>query len=540
MAQTKKETGGKLDVKQLLARRAAAWVIKDKWRVIYEEAYELVMPGLNPYASDKNAPKPMNRQFDSTAVKSATRLANRLLTELTPPDQNWLELKTGPALDLQLGEDKAAAEQINRQLSGISTLANMVVNQGEMVDARGAALLDLVIAGTGVLLDLEDMGSDTNPMISQCVSQAEIAVVTDARGRDVEFYRNRDGMKIRDIEGLWPDATMTQELTDLLGKAKDGEDPEVQLAEVTYWGGVKDPRWYYEILHITGKGKTADKIVERVYDICPWTILRWLRLPGVPYGPGPVLISMADIRTANKIVEMVLKNASIALAGMYLVRDDGVLNPDNIMIAPGALIPVAATGGSVGASMVPLDAPRSFDISQLVLENFQKRIRAGLYDDSLPEVSGNPRSATEIINRVRELTQDIGGAIGRLTSDTVQYGRKVVDILVRQGFIPYRVEIDQFTLKMQINSPLANAQQMREVQTVIQWLETVIGLGGPQLATVVARLPEIAVWAADRMGVPAILIPTAEERQKAQQEMAQLAAAQAQQQAGGAPMQQAA
>lgn len=516
----------RMEVDDVLKDAAAEWQVKDHWACLYREAYELVMPGINPYAADRKKPQPADKQFDSTATKSAVRLANRLLNELTPPDQNWIDVKTGPALDLQLREQQKA--QINQQLTGVSTVANMVVNQGDMVDARGIMFLDLVISGTGVLLDLEDMSNEINPMISTAVPQAEVAVRVDARGKDVGFFRKRM-MKIRDIEGNWSDVKLTDGLKKML-KDKQG-DKEIEIHEVTYRNphfdkrGNNDPEWYYEVICITGDGKKGgDRIVERAYHVCPWSVFRWVRLPGVAYGPGPVLLSLADIRTANKIVEMILKNAALALAGMWLVKDDGVLNPENIMLQNGLMIPCADPNNA----MKPLETGRNFEIGQLVLEQFQERIRAGLYDDSLREKRGNPRSAQEIIQLVRDLTQDIGSAIGRLTSDTVAYGRKVVDILVRQGFIPFKVKIDQFTLKMQINSPLANAAQLREVENVIQWLQTVISLGGEQLAMVVAKLPEIMIWIADRLGVPMMLTNNEQERKKIQQDMAQIASTQMQ------------
>lgn len=518
-------------VKDILHRSKKAWKIKDNWKSLYEDAYDLVLPGLNPYRDEKENPKPMNRQFDSTATKSAIRLANRLLQDLTPPDDNWIQVRTGPALDLELKDDKGKIAEVNKLLSSVSRLANMVVNQGEMVDARGMAFLDMVITGMGVLLDREDASDRTNPMVSQCVSQSEIAIEIDGRGQDVGFYRNRD-ITVDDIETLWSDATIPASLEKI---RQDDVTKKVRVHEVNYLDRDTN-KWRYEILYVVDEND-SDRIFAEELDVCPWTIFRWLRLPGVPYGPGPILLLLPDIRTANKIIEMILKNAALALAGMYMARDDGVLNPENIMITPGAIIPVASTGGSMGASIEPLPVARNFDIGQLVLELIQKRIRAGLYDDSLPEVSGNPRSATEIINRVRELTQDIGGAIGRLTSDTVQYGRKVVSILAKNGFVP-EIKIDQFTIKMQVNSPLANAQQMREVEVVTQWLQTIVLLAGPEAARVIAKREDIAVWMADRMGVPADLVNDPAEQQQVKQEiMAEMAMAQ---QPAAAPMQQAA
>jgi hypothetical protein len=85
----------------------------------------------------------------------------------------------------------------------------------------------------------------------------------------------------------------------------------------------------------------------------PYIAFRWLRAPGETYGRSPVMKALPDIRTANKVVELTLKNASIAVAGIWQAEDDGVLNPANIRLQPGTIIPKAV--GSAG--LTPLEAP---------------------------------------------------------------------------------------------------------------------------------------------------------------------------------------
>ena len=73
---------------------------------------------------------------------------------------------------------------------------------------------------------------------------------------------------------------------------------------------------------------------------------RWVKGAGELYGRSPVMTALPDIKTANKVVELILKNASIAVTGIWLADDDGVLNPANIKLVPGSIIPKAV--GSAG------------------------------------------------------------------------------------------------------------------------------------------------------------------------------------------------
>ena len=99
----------------------------------------------------------------------------------------------------------------------------------------------------------------------------------------------------------------------------------------------------------------------------PFISFRWLKGAGEIYGRSPVMSALPDIKTANKVVELILKNASIAVTGIWLADDDGVLNPANIRLVPGSIIPKAV--GSSG--LTPLQAPGRFDVSNLVLEDLR-------------------------------------------------------------------------------------------------------------------------------------------------------------------------
>ncbi len=78
----------------------------------------------------------------------------------------------------------------------------------------------------------------------------------------------------------------------------------------------------------------------------PFIVARYMKVAGEIYGRGPLVTAIADIKTLNKTVELVLKNASLSIAGVYTAADDGVLNPQNVKIQPGAIIGVARNGGA--------------------------------------------------------------------------------------------------------------------------------------------------------------------------------------------------
>ena len=89
--------------------------------------------------------------------------------------------------------------------------------------------------------------------------------------------------------------------------------------------------------------------------------------------------ALPDIKTANKVVELVLKNANLAISGIWMADDDGVLNTENLVLKAGTIIPKAV--GSQG--LTPLQTGSDFNVSDLVLGDLRTSIRHNLLMDRL-------------------------------------------------------------------------------------------------------------------------------------------------------------
>jgi hypothetical protein len=210
--------------------------------------------------------------------------------------------------------------------------------------------------------------------------------------------------------------------------------------------------------------------------------------------------ALPDIKTANKVVELILKNASIAVTGIWQADDDGVLNPANIELKPGSIIPKAV--GSQG--LKPLEMPGRFDISQLVLEDLRSRIRHALLADKLIPITSRRMTATEVLERSAEMAMLLGATYGRLQTELMTpLVQRAYAILRRRGEVP-NVNIDGRLVTLDYRSPLARAQGQRNVQNTLFWIESVRAMGPEALAAV--NLPQAARLLGDALGVPSDLI----------------------------------
>jgi hypothetical protein len=246
--------------------------------------------------------------------------------------------------------------------------------------------------------------------------------------------------------------------------------------------------------------RSAGVLAHGWFSSSPFINFRWLKAPGEVYGRSPVMKALPDIKTANKVVELVLKNASIAVTGIWQADDDGVINPATIKLIPGTIIPKAV--GSAG--LTPLQAPGRFDVSELVLDQLRARIRKSLFVDQLGQVNGPRMTATEVLERSAEMARVLGAAYGRLQSELLApLITRARNILVRRGEIADH-RIDGRRVVLEYRSPQARYQSQLDVQNTMLWLDAVRGLG-PEALTVV-DLAAAARWLGRALGVPGELM----------------------------------
>jgi hypothetical protein len=242
----------------------------------------------------------------------------------------------------------------------------------------------------------------------------------------------------------------------------------------------------------------------------PYLVFRWNKASGEVYGRGPVFNAMGAIKTCNLTIELILQNAQMSVSGVYTYEDDGVINPDNISLVPGSLIPVAP--GSRGLSPIP--SASNFDVAQLVLNDMRTNIKKALYMEALGRPEGTPMTATEVSERMADLSRQIGSSFGRLQSELITpLLKRIIRILSKQG----RIDIPKVNgreVKIAPRSPLAQAQHLQDVADVTRFNEIIGATFGPQMVNLIVDQNTTAKYLAEKMNLPERLIRNEEEQQE--------------------------
>jgi hypothetical protein len=438
-----------LTPEQLRKRSSAAWERKEPWRSLYDEAYEFALPQRNLHDGSWDAGvrgrQKGRRVFDSTAVHATQRFANRMQSGLFPPDKKWMVLQPGT----DIPEDRD--DEVRQALQIYTERFFAILNQTNFDLAMGEFLMDLCVGTAAMMVQ---PGDANNRIKFTAVPNFLIAIEEGPDGSVQNVFRMVK-MPVENITRTWPDAKLTTELERLL---EDKPQEEVNLREATIFD-TADNRWrYYIWREQTEEGSQI--LVERELKRSAWIVSRFMKIAGEVWGRGPLLSCLADVKTLNKAIELLLKNASINIAGVYTAIDDGVLNPQTIRIVPGAVIPVARNGGPQGPSLAPLARSGDLQLSQLVINDLRMQIKKTLLDDSLPPDNMSARSATEIVERMRDLAINMGAAYGRMITETmVPLVRLVLDIMGDEGLIDLPLRIDGLEVRIVPVSPLASASR---------------------------------------------------------------------------------
>ena len=320
---------------------------------------------------------------------------------MTPPESLWISLV--PESDASPDADVA------------TTALRANLNDSNFYTTIHQCYLDLVILGTACLFMAETPIGASSAFSFTAVPMRDIAILPGA-----VFHTAT--MPAHEVLEKYPTWTPPADVADQIKR-----DPATPLRLVQSLVGTEFTAW------LDVGGNLENNIVARgTFETNPYIIFRWSVLSGEQYGRGPVLRALPDIKTANKVVELVLKNATIAVSGIWQADDDGVINLNNINLTPGAIIPKAV--GSSG--LTPLSSGADFDVSQIILKDLRERIRHALLADRLGLLSEKEMTATEIMARNSDMVRILGATYGRLLHEFIRpLTDRGLQILSRRGVI---------------------------------------------------------------------------------------------------------
>ena len=413
-----------------------------------EEAYKFCCP--RRYNKDEKISKDV---YDSTAIHAVQSRAASNHDALFPAFREWI------------GEEVVTANngnkvEIEKQLKARKDAAHKAIELSNFHVEIEDVLTDALFSD-GALLVFS--GTPENPLRFKAVDWCSFYSLNDLDGEPTNNFMMRK-LTLKAIKFYWPKADMS------LVKAKD--DEEIDVMDCYTYDEISKEYTYSVFVD-------KDKIYSEPQKSSPWVVFNQRRRINSKNGWGQVLDTMPNIRTTNKVVEDLLKHAAINLAGIWQADDDGVLNTDNLVLTPGAIIPKAV--GSNG--LTPLHSKLDMNLTQFVLQEEKDNIKKNVQGSALPDFNSGIRTASEYQMRDAEMKKVEIPSMLQLAQGSKRLIRRIFDILESDKMKSSEMFCQKVTVKGTVvqtacTSPLIRAKSQLEMKTNLQLLATAAQIFG--------------------------------------------------------------
>ena len=473
-------------------------------------------------------------QYDGTARTAAARLQNNLLTGLVPPWAPWFRLTPGIDTQFAIEEDKdpdKTRSAIQRSLDIASDVVLTHLHSSNFYRVMGECFTDMIVAA-GIIAIEPDDDRETITFVDVPIDQA--AIVADEHG-DVQYVYHQFRMLNRSIIERYGDrltATTLKALSaDDLGQStimvavEYDKERDKYIKRKFFWARDNQNTHTSTTPQHAPMMKESSLLEESELDYNPFIVARWSALPNNPYGEGPALKALADMRTLNTVMQAFLQRLALEANGAWTAVDDDVFDPYTLDIRAGTVIPVSSNDHT-NPSIRRLDVPGNVQAVGLGIEDLRANIRDQFFEDRLTQAGRTPLTATEILERSDAVAREMGASFGILTSEfLIPLIRTTMMIL--SGYEKYKdlfdgIELDGVDYTIEFLGTIARAQRKREGNEMLSILSTSGQMGSlyPELPLMLKNT-EIAREAFSNLGVEDKFIRNnselQEELQKAQE-----------------------
>lgn len=478
---------------------------EDTWRQCGDYSFPIRSQGFYGEREELSGTQTKQAEmYDSTAPDSARILASSTQTGSTPSNTRWF------GLTVQDQED-GERQWLDEAAQSLWTEIHASNFDAESMDG----LLDMVAFGWFVMFVNLAQGDDGSVNGFQFelwpIGSCYCAASTPAGPIDTVFRPYC--LTVEQCVSQFGMANVSEKVRELYQSEK--YDEKVNLIHAIYprrhgrQGAARARNMPFASVYVDCDSKQV--VRESGFHEQPFFAPRWTRIPNSVYAVGPMFDALPDTKTVNKLAQMELANADIAVAGMWIAEDDGVLNPRTVRVGPRKII----VANSVD-SMKPLVTGADFNISFTKRADLEAKIRKTMMADQLPPMEGQPRTATEFYARINLIRQLLGPVYGRMQSEYLKpLINRCFGLAFRAGlFDPPPQSLAGRPYSIVYLSPMAKSQKLEEVSAIEGTFAAV--------AQLAAAKGDPTVWdnydvdegmriAADGRGVPAKIVRNADD-----------------------------
>lgn len=453
--------------------------------------------------------------FDLTLAHATDVWVNEIINALCPKGKKWLNFVAGT----DIPDEKV--EEVNKKLQDRTKLFFDFLKRSNFQTIVHECFSDAAVS-TG-FMTINEGPDEKNPWIF--VSNPVDCIYADEGpyGTFDAYYRDWIKLPITHAKVMWPKFKVPPEVEKITE-----EDPHLDVYEMLHHN-YETKKWDYNVVH-AGSQHLCYSRVDRTSAFIGWRVKK---LSGEVYGRGPALDAAPAAGTINQALYDEIVSANFQALPMYMGFEDGVFNPNNVVLRPNTILACSPTA-SGSWPLQPIPQAGNIQWSMLILNELRQQINNIMHTNPLPAMDDPKATATEILKRDQRNIENRAAQDSRIQNEFfAPMVARCIDILRKKGLWD-DIEVDGEIIDVQFDTPLVTSEGQRDVLEMMQHIQFVQSLFGGEAASGFYNIDKMSPWAAEKLGVDLEVVRTsdeiAEQMQQVQEQKQQMQEQQMQQQ----------
>ena len=467
----------------------------------------------------------MDHNFDSTAMLALGKFAAAVESIVTPRNAKWHNLVPS---NPELKEDIEVLRWCEEVRDILFTMRER--KRANFASAAQDVYRMLGVFGHGAMFIDHEKGRGIRYM---SIPTKELWIDTDAAGM-LDTVHRKYTLTVRQALEAFKGDDLPDEITSI--QARGGDlDKKLTFLHCVYPNPDFDPERVdtkampYRSVHLLQQGKKV--VRDSGYRTMPYMVPRYETIPGSPYGFGPGLLMLPEIKMVNEMGKTIIRAAHLATAPPLLVKDDDILSAFSV-------IPDTLNYGGIDEqgrpTVRPLETGQRFDIGIEFLASRQTVINDAFLVTLFQILVDQPQmTATEVLQRANEKGELLAPTMGRMQTEFLapQIERELDIMAGIPGLLPEmppQLMEAGGLISVEYSSPLAKTMQSGEALGILRLLEALIPMAQFDPGVMDTINPdEAAKELSKAYNVPASVLRSPDEIAAIREQKAQAAQAQA-------------
>lgn len=252
------------------------------------------------------------------------------------------------------------------------------------------------------------------------------------------------------------------------------------------WDDPANPTWVYEI-SVDGKCVYNAKRLPGGVGACPVLTGRFNPRSKSPYGQGPAIVAMADLRMLNQISEHALRAIELRVEPPFTYPGDSHIDFGGQGLAPGMAYPIPQYSKN---GIEPIQLGTDVETSWFAAEEYDRQLRKFFFQDGPEQRGDTPPTATQWASQTADIQRRLGKPSAPIFTEFTKHAIQHVEWrMVQSGELDQGVTQNGSVITLLPISPLQKASNQAQVQTSRANMQTAFEILG-EGATLVIDMHE--------------------------------------------------